>query len=139
MESPIEVLGIYLHLAQASAQRRRPHARDRLLVVAAVVAAQQGLRRIAALCRHKILQHNPHHMVSRWPTVEVALDDQDFQHFMRHLVRQYPAEKAERMLESLGVERGQERAAYYSDEEFAAALLGYDLHQLESLAGEDDH
>lgn len=138
MESPIEVLGIYLHLAQASAHRRRPHARDRLLVIAGVLAAQQNLRRIAALCRHMILQHNPHHLVFRWPSFEIALEHEDFQHFMRHLVRQYPAEKAERLLESLGVERGQERAAYYSDEEYAAAVLGYDLQQLATVAGEED-
>ena len=63
MSRPVDVLGLYLHLARASLQRRRPHVSDRLLVIAGAVAAQMQLPKIAAYCRYKILKHNPRHLV----------------------------------------------------------------------------
>jgi hypothetical protein len=124
MSSPVDLLGLYLHLARASQQRRRPAEHDRLLVLAAVVAAQMELPRIAAYCRHIVLQHNPRHLVRSWATIADALDDDDFLHFLKQLQRRYPQEKAESMLSTLGIHMGREREAYYTDEEYAAALLG---------------
>jgi hypothetical protein len=138
MSEPIEILALYLHLATASEQRRRPHVRDRLLVIAATIAARCKLTRIAEHCKSKILAHNPHHLIGRWKSVEVALEDSDFLHLLRSVQRQYPQEKAERLLETLGVERGSERDAYYSDEEFAAALLGVSLEELDNLYGPEN-
>lgn len=77
-------------------------------------------------------------MIGRWPTLETALEDEDFAHFLRHLQRRYPPERAERMLASLGIERAQERAAYYSDEEYAAALLGVTLASLDEFGTEHE-
>lgn len=128
-------LAVYLHLARASAQRRRPQVRDRLLVLAAVQAAREGLLRVAAYCRHRILQNNPLHTMGRWPTVSDALRDPEFTHFLRHLERRYPPERAERLLYSLGIELAQERASYYSDEEYAAALLGTTVEELKQRYG----
>ena len=137
MSEPVDLLGTYLHLVRASGLRGRLLVRDRLLVLAGVHAADLGLRRIAAYCRHCVLAHNPQHYFRRWSTVEAALADPDFLYFLRHLHRRYPRERAERMLDALGIERGCERAAYYSDEEYAAALLGIRLDQLEESRGED--
>ena len=136
MSKPIELLGIYFHLARASQQRRRPHVRDRLLILGAAIAAEQGLARIAAYCRHCVLAHNPQHLFHRWPTVVDALADPEFAHFLRHLQRRYPRERAERMLDALGIDTASERAAYYSDEEYAAALLGVDIPKLDKMFGE---
>jgi hypothetical protein len=138
MSEPIDILALYLHLATASEQRRRPHVRDRLLVIAATIAARCNLTRIADHCKSKILEHNPHHLIGRWESVEVALEDSDFLHLLRSVQRQYPQEKAERLLETLGVERGSERDAYYSDEEFAASLLGVSLGELDNLYGSEN-
>jgi hypothetical protein len=138
MSEPIDILALYLHLATASEQRRRPHVRDRLLVIAATIAARCNLTRIAEHCKSKILEHNPHHLIGRWESVEVALEDSDFLHLLRSVQRQYPQEKAERLLETLGVERGSERDAYYSDEEFAASLLGVSLEELDNLYGSEN-
>ena len=131
MSEPIDILGLYLHLAQASQRRHRPHVRDRLLVIAASIAARMGLSRISAYCRHKILEHNPRHLLRRWNTVEAGMEDSDFQHLLRNLQRRYPQEKAERLLDSLGIERGCERQTYFTDEEYAASLLGLTLDQLD--------
>ncbi len=136
MSASTELLGTYLHLAQASQSRRRPHIRDRLLVLAAVVATRSGLARIAAYCRRLVLEHNPRHVIGRWETVAAALAEPEFLHFLRHLERRFPPEQAESMLGSLGIERGREREAYFTDEEYAAALLKVTPATLDELFGD---
>jgi hypothetical protein len=136
MRPTIEALATYLHLARISGQRQRPHVRDRLLVVAGVVASARRLPRIAALCRHLILEHNPHHLIGHWATVEEGLESPDFVHYLRHLMRRFGLERVEQMLSEAGVELAGERRAYFSDEEYAAALLGWDLAQVSDHFGD---
>lgn len=128
-------LGLYLHLARASELRRRPMVRDRLLVLAGVIAAQMGLTPIAAYCRHKVLEHNPQHLVRRWPTLETAGKDDDFQHYLKQLRRRYPSERVEQMLDSLGIQMAREREAYFSDDEYAAAIMGTTREALDEMFG----
>jgi hypothetical protein len=131
-----EPLGIYLHLARASERRMRPLERDKMLVLAAVTAAEQGLDRIAACCRQRILAHNPGHVVSQYATISAALEDERFQNYLRQLKRSYSMEKVEHMLGSLGIELAGERNAYYSDYEYAASLLGTTPDELDAQYGE---
>lgn len=135
MSKPIDLLGIYLHLARASQRRRRLHVRDRLFVIAGVNAVRIGLDRIAAYCRQQVLEHNPQHLIRRWATISEALEESDFLHFLKQLQRRYPQERAERMIDSLGIEMGRERDAYFSDEEYAAALLDLTPDRLDQLFG----
>ena len=136
MSLPIEALAIYLHLARAGEQRQRPHERDRMLILAAVIATHADLPRIAACCRQRVLEHNPHHLISRWPDLASALASEDFPPFLKQLHRRYPRERAEQMLRSLGIEMGREREAYYTDEEYAAALLGVSTESLGEFGGD---
>ncbi len=135
MTRPVDMLGLYLHLARAAQQRRRPLVRDKLLLLAGVIAARMNLSHIAALCRKRILEHNPAHMVRRWPTFAAALEDDDFLALLRQAQRRYPLEKAERMLANLEIDMAHEREAYYSDNEYAAALLGVTPAELETMFG----
>jgi hypothetical protein len=96
------------------------------------------LAKIAAYCRHRVLEHNPQHLVRRWPTLSEALEDADFLHLLKQLQRRYPQEKAESMLTTLGIQMEHERDAYYTDEEYAAALLGAGPDDLERLSDELD-
>lgn len=130
MSQPVDLLGLYLHLARASQKRQRPHVRDRLLVLAGTIAARMELPSVAAYCRQQVLVHNPGHLVGHWPNLEAALDDADFLHLLRQLQRRYPQERAEQLLASLGVQQARERDAYFSDEEYAAALLGQTVDSL---------
>lgn len=130
MTPPIEVLGSYLHLARAAELRRQPLVRDRVLLLAAIIAVQIDLAPIAAACRERILAHNPGHMLGRWPTVAAALEEEDFQSLMAQLARRYGPEQVEHLLVQLGIERGNERAVYASDGEYAAGLLGMDWNDL---------
>ncbi len=128
-------LGIFLHLAQACRRRQRPLMRDRMLVLAGVLAAEIGLPSVANYCRDHILQHNPRHLVRRWPNLAEALEDEDFRFFLKQVRRRYPTEKAERMLDSLGLVMARERDVYYSDVEYAAAILGMTPVELDRLYG----
>jgi hypothetical protein len=116
-------LGMYLHLARASKLRQQPLVRAKLLVLAGVQAEEMGLDDISALCRHRILSQNPRHLVRKWPTMHEALSAEPFQTHLKQLRRRYSHEKIEHMMQSLGIEMGQERAAYFNDTEYAAALL----------------
>ena len=131
----MELLTKYLYLARASGARRRPEIRTRFLVLAAVAAAYGSLDRVAAYCRQLVLEHNPRHMIGRWETTAEALAEQEFVHFLRHLERRYPEERVETMLVTLGFELGNERDAYYSDEEYASALLNVTMERLTELFG----
>jgi hypothetical protein len=127
---PIDLLATYLHLARAAELRRQPQVCDRVLLLAAVIAAQIELAPIAAACREKILAHNRGHMLARWPTVAAALAEEDLQSLVNQLSTRYGPEHVENLVAQLGIERGHERAAYDSDGEFAASLLGMDWDDL---------
>jgi hypothetical protein len=135
MMPPIELLGTYLHLARAAELRRQPLVRDRVLVLAGVLAARVDLSPIAAACRERILEHNPGHMLARWSTMGEALAHEDFQSLVNQLATRYGPEQVELLVEQLGIERGSERATYASDGEYAAGLLRADWHDLERRFG----
>lgn len=97
MES-FQQLEAYVQLAQALESRREMMDRDRLLVLAAVAASQRHLEPFAAYCRHRVLEHNPGHMLRRYASVMEASVDPDFQHFLRQVQRRFPSEKVETLL-----------------------------------------
>lgn len=123
MSSGCDLLPLYLHLARASGQRRRPLVRDKLLVLAGALAAEGGMQAIGARCRERVLSHNPGHLLGHYDSFDEALTDEPFQFYLRQLRRSFAREKVEHLLESLGIQTQGERAAYFSDEEYAAALL----------------
>ena len=131
------MLGMYLHLARASNLRRQPMVRDKLLVLAGVHAQEMGLEQISALCRHRILGNNARHLVRQWPTLTAALADERFQSYLKQLKRRYSGEKIEHILDSLGIELGREREAYFSDVEYAAALLDTKPEVIGSILAQD--
>ena len=130
MTPPIELLGMYLHLARAAELRRQPLVCDRVLLLAGVIAVQIDLAPIAAACRERILAHNPGHMLHRWPTMGAALGEEDFQSLMSQLTKRYGPEQVEHLVTQLGIERGNERATYASGGEYAAGLLGMNWDDL---------
>lgn len=119
-------LGVFLHLAQASMRRHRPLVRDRMLLLAGATAANLRMNKLASYCRQEILRNNPRHLVGRWHTIADALLDDEFLTFIVSLRRRYPVERAERLLDSLGIEIAKERETYYSNAEYAAAILSID-------------
>ena len=87
----MDLLGTYLHLVRASDLRRRPYVSDRFLLLSGALASKLDLPRIAAYCRHRILEHNPWHMVRRWETLQAAWEDSDFLHLLKTSPAAIPA------------------------------------------------
>jgi len=131
MRQPIDVLASYLHLARAAKHRQQPLVRDRVLLLAGVIAAQIDLAPIAAACREQVLTHNPRHLVGRWPTIGAALGEEDFQSLVNQLSTRYGPERVEQLAAQLGAAEADERAEFASDGEFAAKLLGLDWEELQ--------
>src|SRR5947208_9548904 len=104
MTRPIDLLARYLHLADAARLRRQPLVRDRVLLLAAVIAAQIELEPIASACRELILAHNPRHLVRNWATIGEALGQEDFQALVGQLSRRYGPERVEGLVAQLGIE-----------------------------------
>jgi hypothetical protein len=138
MSVPVELLGLYLHLARAAGLRRQPLVRDRvLLLTGALAAGDSELAPIAECCREQILQHNPGHMVGRWPTLAQGLETEELTSLVAQLARRYGPEHAEQLLAQLAIQRGAERSVYFSDGEYLAALLGERWDQLQRRYGSE--
>lgn len=98
MPAPRELVDLYLHLARASEEQRRPLQRDKFLVLAASVATGAGSTEVAEECRSRILHSNPNHMLKSFGTMAEALSCEDVRHYSQQLLRLYPFEKAEYLL-----------------------------------------
>src|SRR5690349_3227161 len=110
MNSPVDLLGIYLHLARAAAQRKRAFVRDRLLFLAAAISADLKLPAVAACCRARVLENNPGHLLKRWNTIEEGSETADFVALRRQLVKKYSPERVEQLMQTLQIAWQNERA-----------------------------
>ncbi len=133
MSKPDDWLGLYLHLARASESRGRPLVRDKLLILAGTCAVGMNLPEVACYCRKRILEHNPGHLLRRYPSLQEAMQQEEFLSYRNHLLKAFSLEKAEHMLSLLGIDRAKERQTYGSTLEYAAALLGTDENTMRSL------
>ncbi|MBI1900652.1 MAG: hypothetical protein HYS13_06020 [Planctomycetia bacterium] len=133
---PSQTIALCLHLARACEARRQPGDRDKMLVLAGAAAAALGLHTVAGRCRRKILAQNPGHLIGHHESFAQAAADDEFAHYLKQLERAFPPEKLEHMLASLEIDMASERATYASDYEYAAALLGTTIDELERASRE---
>jgi len=117
-------LATYLHLARASELRRRWMVRDKLLLLCCQRANALELTVLAEHCRARILAHNPGHLIGHFDTVSDAIGDERFESLLLQAERAYSGEKAEYMLQSLGIELGRAEATYATAEEYLSSILG---------------
>lgn len=116
---------VYAQLAAVSQSRGQLAPRDRFLVQAGLAALQAGLPSLAERCRELILQHNPHHLLHRFPSFQAAAATADFQAFVRPLERNHPFERAEHLLRGLGRDPlPTDLSPGESPGDYAARLLG---------------
>ena len=133
----LKELVLFLRLAQGFKDRLRLQDRDRALVMAASCAELNQMPSVAAFCRKLILQNNHGHMVRRWPTMAVALQESDFMHFLRQVRRKLPIEAAEAQLIEIGYYCDVQRKDYPDDYAYVAAVMGVDSDWLDENFGSD--
>jgi len=121
-----EHLFIYLSLARARKQELKVPDHDRLMVLSAVAACELGLHEVSQYCRQMVLKNNPGHMIGRYPIVDDAIADQDFQYFLRQIRRRFTIEYAEVELEKLNINYQQALIEAGSVERYFGQLFGVD-------------
>lgn len=116
----------YLKLARAFQNQSQYPDRDRALVLAGTCASLLNWEKLAQICRQRILQNNRGHMLHKWSNLAEALQEPDFQVFLKQLSRRFPLEKAESLICELRADPVWQRADFKDDLAYAAALLGLD-------------
>lgn len=134
MTEPADLIAMYVQLARVSSLRGRPFVQDRLLLCAAIIAAQAELPRAASHCRQRILRHNPQHWLRKFETMSRAIADDDSLGLIRQAQRRYPPERAEQLYSTLGLSLEEERSRHISSAAFLAAALGITLFDLDDDA-----
>ncbi len=94
----------YVRLADVSQRKRQLLGRDKLLVLAAAAACRAGWADVAARCRQLVIEHNPAHLIGRFPTVAEALRSDEFETLVRRLQRLCGYERAEFLVNDLRLE-----------------------------------
>lgn len=102
MSESFEHLATFVALAMAYERRLQMMDRDRVLVIAAVIASERQLESFAGFLRHKVLEHNQGHMLKHYETVFDAVCDPDFLVFLKQIRRRFPIEKVESQLDEFG-------------------------------------
>lgn len=90
-----------LFLAKVAEEKGQLPGRDRFLVVSLTKAVRAGLLPTAEVCRDKILQSNPHHLLRKYESAAAAMRDSDFQFYVRQQERHCPPERAEQLATDL--------------------------------------
>ena len=93
----------FVKLAGVSQSREQLGPRDKFLVLAGVAACRANHPAVAERCRELLLSHNPSHLIKRFKTIELALEDEEFRTYLRQLSRFCPYEKAEHLLSQLDI------------------------------------
>ena len=116
----------FVKLAGVSQSRQQLGPRDKFLVLAAVAASRARHPAVAARCRELVLAHNPAHLVKRYETIETAVQEGEFQIFLKQLARFCSYEKAEHLLSQLDISTaGPKISSKLTAEEYALLLLGH--------------
>jgi hypothetical protein len=135
MSDPFKELIVYLRVAQAFKNRLRMSDRDRALVLAGISATSLQMTSIADFCRQLILQHNHGHMLRKYPSFAAALEDADFEVFLKQVRRKLTPEQAEAQIITLGYECDVLPSDYTTKTQYAAAVMGVDAQWLKDHFG----
>jgi len=112
----------FARLAAESRRRQQPYGELRFLLLAGAAACRAGWAEVPRRCRERVLEINPHHLLSKYATLEDALRDEEFQTFLCRLDRFCSFEMAETLLEKL--HPGWQSIAPDADGDLGAHCLG---------------
>jgi hypothetical protein len=94
----------YVQLACLSHQKRQALRRDQFFLLAGTAAYRAGWPDVGERCRELLLKSNPHHVAGQFANLGDALRNADFERLVTQHERHCPAERAELLLEELGID-----------------------------------
>ncbi|MBD3676481.1 MAG: hypothetical protein HUJ26_23465 [Planctomycetaceae bacterium] len=86
-------------LSVESRERQQIQGELRFLLMTGTASCRAGYAQISRFCYKRILKLNPHHMLSKSPSLEEALKSEDFRTLISRLDRFCTYEHAEMLLE----------------------------------------
>lgn len=111
MKNTEAALWAFLQLAYVSHQKQQFIGRDKFLIMAGVAACNAGWPDLAEECRIRVLENNASHMIGKFESFVTAMRDDDFLKFAQQLDRFCTFEKAEHLLNELGIAAYNEQTA----------------------------
>jgi hypothetical protein len=114
----------FVKLAGIAQDRQQMPQRDKFLLLAGAAACETGLSEVADRCRDLVLQHNPQHLVGRYPSLGDALCDVDYAGFHTQLLRFCSYEQGEHLLAQQGLATGLPTPDSVSARDYSLLLLG---------------
>lgn len=112
----------YVRLAVLSHQKQQALPRDRFLLLAGCEAYRAAWPDVGQKCRELLLASNPHHQSGRFPDLAAALRDADFEKLRVQQERHCPPERAEHLLQQLGIDVREENPQQSRGDELLALL-----------------
>ena len=103
MPDPEHAMLAYAQLADLSRRKQQQPGQEKFLILTAIAALRAGWPEVADRSREAVLHHNPQHILGQYESMAGALRDPDFTPFLRRMERFCPYEKAETLLEGLGL------------------------------------
>ncbi len=120
----------FARLAALSARKQQLIGRDKFLILAGAAACRAGWPEVADRCRELVLQNNKLHIVGHNSTFADAMRDDDFKMFANKLDRFCTFERAEHLLEDLGIEIELPADSQKNAGDFALSLLSRDSFKM---------
>ena len=96
-------LWAYLQLAYVSHQKGQFIGRDKFLIMAGIAACNAGWSDLAEECRLRVMENNASHLIGKYESFVAAMRDDDFHKFAKQFDRFCSFEKAEHLLNELGI------------------------------------
>jgi hypothetical protein len=97
MRNPETMLRVYEELADRFVETNEPRFRDHCLVLAADAALAANRPQEAERLRQALLQHNPHHLLRPFASMDEAMQAPDVQEYVTDLRRQWPPEFVQKL------------------------------------------
>lgn len=95
-------IDIYQQVAEAYQTQGKYQERDRFLVLALDAAQNCGQTSLAEQLRKRLLELNPNHLIKPYPSSAAALQSPNFITYVSQLRKNFPANKAQSLLQELG-------------------------------------
>jgi len=114
----------YVRLAEVSERRHQLVGRDKLLVLATAAACRAGWIDVGERCRQLVLEHNAAHLIGTFASAADAIRSPDFAPLVNQLERMCGYERAEFLVDELGLDAAPDQSGRDAGEVALSLLSG---------------